>query len=114
MNELTQIKCVPCEGGIPPLTRKEFTAFLTQVPDWSVLEDKKIERNFTFKNFQEALRFVNACGQIAEAEGHHPDLLIYSWNKVKVTLYTHAIGGLSLNDFVVAAKIDKILDSQQD
>ena len=109
MTELTQIKCVPCEGGIPPLTRKEFGSFLSQVPDWTVLEDKKIEKDFTFKNFKEALKFVNACGEIAEAEGHHPDLLIYSWNKVKVTLYTHAIGGLSLNDFVVAAKIDKIL-----
>lgn len=108
MNELTQIKCVPCEGGIPPLTRKEFTLYLPQVPDWTVLEEKKIEKNFTFKNFKEALKFINACGEIAEAEGHHPDLLIYSWNKVKVTLYTHAIGGLSLNDFVVAAKIDKI------
>jgi 4a-hydroxytetrahydrobiopterin dehydratase len=109
MTELTQIKCVPCEGGILPLTRAEFTPYLSQVKEWTVLDDKKIEKNLTFKNFGEALKFVNACGEIAEKEGHHPDLLIYSWNKVKITLYTHAIGGLSLNDFVVAAKIDKIL-----
>jgi len=108
MLKLTEIKCVPCEGGIPPLSRAEFAVHLEQVKNWTVIDDKKLERNFTFKNFKEALRFVNACGEIAEKEGHHPDLLLYSWNKVRVTLYTHAIGGLSLNDFVVAAKIDKI------
>ena len=108
MTELTQIKCVPCEGGIPALTRTEFAPYLSQVKEWKVADDKKIERDFTFKNFREALRFVNACGEIAEQEGHHPDLMIYSWNKVRVTLYTYVIGGLSLNDFVMAAKIDKI------
>ncbi|OGC75920.1 MAG: hypothetical protein A2Z27_06350 [candidate division Zixibacteria bacterium RBG_16_50_21] len=108
MQKLTEIKCVPCEGGIPPLTRLEFTQHLKQVPEWKVIEDKKIEREFVFKDFKQALKFVNDCGEIAEGEGHHPDLSIYSWNKVKVTLYTHAIGGLSLNDFVVAAKIDRL------
>lgn len=108
MQELTNIKCVPCEGGIPALTRREFTPFLSQIKEWQVLDDKKIEREFLFKDFAEALKFVNACGEIAEREGHHPDLLLHSWNKVKVTLYTHAIGGLSMNDFVLAAKIDKL------
>jgi 4a-hydroxytetrahydrobiopterin dehydratase len=111
MQKLTEIKCVPCEGGIPPLTRLDFAQHLKQLPEWKVIDDKKIEREFVFKDFSEALKFVNACGQIAEAEGHHPDLLLHGWNRLKVTLYTHAIGGLSLNDFVVAAKIDKILGS---
>jgi len=106
--ELTKIKCVPCEGGMPPMARKDFSAYLGQVEKWNILDDKMLEREFTFKNFKEALKFVNACGEIAEADGHHPNLSLHSWNKVKVTLYTHAIDGLSINDFVVAAKIDKI------
>ncbi|MCI0531753.1 MAG: 4a-hydroxytetrahydrobiopterin dehydratase, partial [candidate division Zixibacteria bacterium] len=79
-----------------------------QVEKWNILDDKMLEQEFAFKNFKEALKFVNACGEIAEADGHHPNLFLHSWNKVKVTLYTHAIDGLSINDFVVAAKIDKI------
>jgi 4a-hydroxytetrahydrobiopterin dehydratase len=108
MQELTKIKCEPCEGGVPPLRRKQFTPYLEQVRDWTVVDDKRIEREFSFRDFKEALRFVNACGEIAEQEGHHPDLLLHGWNRVKICLYTHAIGGLSMNDFVVAAKIDKI------
>ena len=90
------------------MARKDFSAYLGQVAMWKILDDKMLEREFVFKNFKQALKFVNACGGIAEADGHHPNLFLHSWNKVKITLYTHAIDGLSINDFVVAAKIDKI------
>ncbi len=109
MEQLTKIKCEPCEGGVDPLTRKDFEPYLEQVPEWRVIEhDTKIEREFEFKDFQAALVFINKAGEIAEDEGHHPNIFLHSWNKVKFTLYTHAIGGLSVNDFVVAAKIDKL------
>jgi len=106
---LSQQKCEPCEGGVDPLTRDDFEPYLEQVTDWSVVEnDKKIERNFEFKNFPQALEFVNEVGEIAEDEGHHPDIFIHGWNNVKISLWTHAIGGLSINDFIVATKIDKV------
>ena len=106
--KLTEKKCEPCEGGVDPLTREQFSSYLEQVPDWKVREDKYIDREFQFSDFPEALKFVNQVGEIAEDEGHHPDILLHSWNKVKITLWTHAIGGLSINDFVVASKIDRI------
>ena len=108
MENLTQIKCRSCEGGIPPLTEKEYAPYLHQLESWAITENTIIVREFKFKDFDEALRFVNKAGDIAEAEGHHPDILIHGWNKVKISLYTHIIGGLSVNDFIVAAKIDKI------
>jgi 4a-hydroxytetrahydrobiopterin dehydratase len=109
MDDLKTKKCIPCEGGLDAMTREEFSKYLGQVKDWSVIDnDTKIEREFTFKDFKEALAFVNAAGEIAEAEGHHPNIYIHSWNKVKMTVYTHAINGLSENDFILAAKIDAI------
>ena len=108
MENLTEIKCKPCEGGTAPLTRKAYLPYLQQLEGWAIKEKSKIEREFKFKDFVEALRFVNAAGDISETEGHHPDILIHGWNKVKISLYTHSIGGLSINDFIVAAKIDKI------
>jgi 4a-hydroxytetrahydrobiopterin dehydratase len=108
VEKLTEKRCEPCEGGVDPLTREEFAGYLEQVPEWNVREDKYIDREFEFKNFPEALRFVNEVGEIAEDEGHHPDILLHGWNKVKITLWTHAIGGLSINDFVVASKVDRI------
>ncbi|HKK20757.1 MAG TPA: 4a-hydroxytetrahydrobiopterin dehydratase [candidate division Zixibacteria bacterium] len=109
MEDLKTKHCVPCEGGVDPLTRPEFSGYLEQITGWQVIEDdKKIQRDFQFKDFPEALKFVNAVGAIAEDEGHHPDINLHSWNKVRITLYTHAIGGLSINDFVVASRIDRI------
>ena len=108
MEKLTEQKCEPCEGGVDPLTRDQFAGYLEQIPDWSVREDKYVEREFEFKDFVKALEWVNKVGDIAEEEGHHPDIFIHSWNKVKITLWTHAIGGLSINDFVVASKIDRV------
>jgi 4a-hydroxytetrahydrobiopterin dehydratase len=108
MNNLVNKKCVPCEGGIEPLKRPEFEQYLDQVKDWKVLDDKELEREFTFKNFNQALEFVNKVGKIAEDEGHHPDFWIHHWKNVRLNLTTHAIGGLSINDFVMASKIDQI------
>jgi 4a-hydroxytetrahydrobiopterin dehydratase len=91
------------------LSRAEFAPYLEQTPKWGISDqDRKLEREFEFENFEEALKFVNAVGEIAEYEGHHPNIYLHSWNKVKLILYTHAIGGLSDNDFVLAAKIDDI------
>ncbi len=108
MENLSQKRCVPCEGGIDPLTRDQFEVYLEQLPDWTVLDDKSIERELRFKDFVEAMAWVNKVAEIAEDEGHHPDIYIHGWNKVRITLWTHAIGGLSINDFVVASKIDRI------
>lgn len=89
------------------MTLEEAKPYLDNVKDWHVEDDgKKIERKFKFKDFKEALAFVNQIGEIAESEGHHPDLEL-GWGKVKVELSTHAVGGLSVNDFILAAKIDK-------
>jgi 4a-hydroxytetrahydrobiopterin dehydratase len=104
---LVEEKCKPCQGGEPTLSVTEAEKLARQVPEWS-LEDKAIQRQFGFKDFREAIAFVNRVADIAEGEGHHPDIAI-SWNKVRLTLTTHKIGGLSRNDFIVAAKIDKLL-----
>ena len=101
-------KCVPCEGGIEPLGRTEVANYIQHIPRWEVIDEKKIERGYALRDFAQALRFINEIGRIAEEEGHHPDIYIYDWNKVRLTLWTHAIGGLSLNDFIMAGKIDRI------
>lgn len=108
MTELEQKHCVPCEGGALPLMRDESAALLVQTPGWQIAPDGlSLSREFTFRNFVEAMEFANKITPIAEAEGHHPDLAV-SWGKVTVTLITHAIGGLSENDFILAAKINNI------
>jgi 4a-hydroxytetrahydrobiopterin dehydratase len=109
LKPLASQKCVPCEGGVKPLTPQEFTPHLTQVKGWSVLKDKEIQKDYKVKDFKEALSLINKIGAVAEAEGHHPDIFLHNWNKVQITLSTHSIGGLSLNDFIVAAKIDNLL-----
>ena len=109
MEDLTQKKCEPCEGGVDPLRRTQFEVYLDQVEGWSFTEDDKwMEREFVFAHFQDALDFVNTIGAIAEEEGHHPNIFLHSYCKVRVELYTHAIGGLSINDFVVASKINQL------
>lgn len=106
-NDLKHKKCVPCEGGVKPLTPDEYGAFLrSELSGWIAVEEKRIEKEYKFKNFKEALAFVNKVGEIAESEGHHPDINLHNWNKVTITLWTHAIGGLSENDFIMASKID--------
>ena len=106
MSDLAQKKCVACEGGAAPLNAIEAEVLLKQVKNWSLSPDaKKLSKEFKFKNFADALAFVNEVGAIAEQEGHHPDISL-SWGKVFIELTTHAIGGLSENDFILAAKID--------
>ncbi|MFH0806389.1 MAG: 4a-hydroxytetrahydrobiopterin dehydratase [Candidatus Brennerbacteria bacterium] len=102
---LTAKKCVACEGGIPPLTGAALEPYLKEMKGWAVAEGKKIRKEFHFPDFKSALAFVNKVGDIAEAEGHHPDIQL-GWGKVVVELSTHAINGLSENDFILAAKID--------
>jgi 4a-hydroxytetrahydrobiopterin dehydratase len=104
---LVQEKCRPCQGGEATLPVAEAEELAQQIPEWS-LAGKAIERQIRFGDFREAMAFVNKVAVLAEGEGHHPDIYI-SWNKVRLTLTTHAIGGLSRNDFVLAAKIDKLL-----
>jgi 4a-hydroxytetrahydrobiopterin dehydratase len=104
--ELAAKKCIPCEGGTPPMGELEAKALLKEVEGWQLLENK-IQKVFKFKDFKESMEFVNRVADLAEEEGHHPDILI-SWNKVTLNLTTHAIGGLSENDFIMAAKINKM------
>lgn len=107
--DLTQKHCVPCEGGVSPFDPANANMWLRNVKGWRlIIGGKKIQKDFIFKNFMEAISFVSKIAEIAEAEDHHPDLLIHSYKKLRVTLMTHAIGGLSENDFILAAKIDKL------
>ena len=148
LNDLASKKCRLCEHGMGKLGPREMSELLTRIPDWSTKENQKISRRFTFKNFAEALAFVNKVGAIAESEGHHPDFLVthgfptladslpsskgkqmfprppscqgclcshqstadfsFGWGYATITLFTHAVRGLSENDFILAAKIDNI------
>lgn len=108
MEDLTTQKCVPCEGGIPKYTHDEIAALSPQAPQWRIVDDHHIVREWKFPDFASALAAVNAIGAIAEREGHHPDIK-FGWGYLEVTSYTHAIGGLHKNDFILAAKIDAAL-----
>ncbi len=102
--------CVPCRGGIPPLSEEEARAFLPGTPGWKLEErGTRLTRRFEFQDFQKAMEFVNRVAEIAEREGHHPDIAIH-WNKVDLVLWTHKIGGLHENDFILAAKVDRLLE----
>lgn len=106
--QLCDLKCVPCRGGMPPLARVEIAPLMKQVPDWKLADDgMSISRAWKFKTYKEAEAFVLKIGEIAEAEGHHPDIE-FGWGYVRVKLWTHAIKGLHKNDFIVAAKIDRL------
>ena len=106
---LAQRHCAPCEGGTKPMTPVQVEAQVAQVPGWRVVagEPLKIARELRFKDFARAMSFVGSVAEVAEAEGHHPDFCV-SWNKVQLELFTHAIGGLSENDFIMAAKINEL------
>lgn len=106
--DLTNKKCVPCEIGTPPLSPEEYEPFLKELKlDWEVVEGKKIKHEFKFKDFVESMEFVNKVANLAEIEGHHPNIHIY-YNRVVIDLITHNIKGLSENDFIVAAKIENL------
>lgn len=107
--ELAKKKCVPCMGGIPPLTRDEAVELGTNVPQWRLAEDARaISRDFKFGDFAQALAFVNQVGVLAEEEGHHPDIQL-GWGYASIKLYTHKINGLHENDFIMAAKINSLV-----
>jgi 4a-hydroxytetrahydrobiopterin dehydratase len=106
-SSLADQKCVPCRGGTPPLTHEQIQPLLAQLDGWQVEDDKKLIKAYKLKNWVEAVDFVNRITPVAEAEGHHPDLEV-SWGRVRVRLWTHVARGLTENDFVLAAKIDRL------
>jgi 4a-hydroxytetrahydrobiopterin dehydratase len=109
MEELHQTRCVPCEGGVAPANDAEIAGYLAQIQGWHVLEVdgmKRLTKNFAFTDFAHALAFTNRVGELAEQEGHHPALLT-EWGKVTATWWTHSIGGLHKNDFIMAARTDE-------
>ena len=107
---LAEKTCTPCRGGIPPLTADEARRFQAQAPAWELRDDAhRIERTFRFRNFREALAFVEEVGELAETEGHHPDIS-FGWGYATVSLSTKKIKGLHENDFIMASKIDRVFD----
>ena len=112
-SSLADQQCVPCKGGVPPLTPEQIAPLHAQLePGWEVVEHKRLTRTYRFKNFAEALAFANAVGAIAEEQGHHPDLLV-RWGSVRVDVWTHKIDGLTESDFYFAAKCDRAYAQHQ-
>tara|TARA_B100001109_G_C18683438_1_gene389822 strand:+ start:355 stop:699 length:345 start_codon:yes stop_codon:yes gene_type:complete len=113
MNDLLKKKCVPCEGGVIPFDISDIHKYQKKIDGWDVVKNKEemffLEKNFNFTNFLESQKFVNNVGQISEKEGHHPDIT-FGWGYAKIEISTHAIKGLSENDFILAAKIDQIFN----
>lgn len=107
MADLATKTCVPCRGGVPPLKGQPLADLARQVQGWRVADEHHIERDYTFPDFRAALAFVNRIGELAEEQGHHPDLYL-AWGKVGVKIWTHKINGLTESDFIMAAKIDKL------
>ena len=109
VDQLTQKKCLPCEGGVPPCTLAEAQAQLERLAGWRLTHDgKRIRKDWTVKNFMAGLEFFNRVAELAEAEGHHPDLHLEGYRRLSIEIWTHAIGGLSENDFILAAKIEQV------
>jgi 4a-hydroxytetrahydrobiopterin dehydratase len=107
MSDLAERQCVPCRGGVPPLKGDELNSFAAQLPGWEVVNEHHLRKHFEFKNFRESLDFVNRVGELAEDQGHHPDIC-FGWGKAEITIWTHKIDGLTESDFVLAAKIDRL------
>jgi 4a-hydroxytetrahydrobiopterin dehydratase len=105
MSNLAGKTCVPCRGGTPPLKGEEMERLRREVPEWEVVEEHHLRRRLRFKNFREALSFVNLVGELAEEQGHHPDVC-FGWGYAELTVWTHKIDGLTESDFIFAAKVD--------
>ena len=105
--DLASRRCVPCKEGTRPLTEREYAPLLEQLDGWQVVEGHHVSKTYKFKNFKEALAFVNRVGDVAEGEGHHPDIT-FTWGRARIDIWTHSVGGLSESDFVLAAKIDEL------
>ena len=109
MNTLAEKQCVPCKGGVPPLKGQELARLARELDaGWQVLEERQLEKEYRFEDFREALCFTNRVGELAEAQGHHPDIYL-AWGKVKLTIWTHKINALTESDFVLAAKADRLM-----
>jgi 4a-hydroxytetrahydrobiopterin dehydratase len=104
---LAEKECAPCKGETPPLKGKELDKLAKQLKGWRVVDEHHLEKEYKFKDFREALDFTNEVGELAEAQGHHPDINL-SWGSVKLTIWTHKINGLTESDFVMAAKVDEL------
>ncbi len=107
MSDLAAKTCVPCRGGVPPLAGQELAQLQRQVPGWDVIQEHHLHKTYTFPDFKSALAFVNRVGELAEEQGHHPDIFL-TWGKVEITIWTHKIDGLTESDFILAAKIDQL------
>lgn len=107
MTDLASRECVPCRGGVPPMSGPEVQKFLAELDGWEAVENHHLRKTFAFKDFREALDFVNRIGELSEEQGHHPDIC-FGWGRAEVTIWTHKINGLTESDFILAAKIDKL------
>jgi len=107
MSDLASKTCVPCRGGVPPLKGQQLADLQKQLSGWEVAKEHHLTKKYTFPDFRQALAFVNKVGDIAEEQGHHPNIC-FTWGKVEITIYTHAINGLTESDFILAAKIDQL------
>ena len=114
MEGLAEKSCVPCRGGVPPLSADEAGRLLSGTPGWRLdASAKRLSRRFEFRDFVEAMKFVNRVADLAEQQGHHPDIAIH-WNEVDLTLWTHKIDGLHENDFILAARVNRLLEEAPD
>lgn len=108
MSELAGRECVPCRGGVPPLKGDEIQDLISKLDRWSVVSEHHLTKAYKFRDFKESLAFVNRVGELAEQQGHHPDIS-FGWGRVEVTIWTHKIDGLTESDFILAAKIDQLI-----
>lgn len=108
MNDLAKRECIPCKGGVPSLKGNDLTSLLEKLGNgWNMLQEHHLEKEYTFNNFREALDFTNKVGELAEEQGHHPDIYL-AWGKVRITIWTHKIDGLTESDFILAAKVGQL------
>ena len=107
MSELASRQCIPCRGGVPPLTGEEIAKLSPQLQGWNVINEHHLSKTYKFSNFAEAQSFVNRVGELAEEQGHHPDIC-FGWGRAEISIWTHKIDGLTESDFILAAKIDQL------
>lgn len=107
MSDLASRQCVPCRGGVPPMKGAEINEFANQLSSWEVVDEHHLKKTYKFTNFRDTLNFVIRVGELAEEQGHHPDIC-FGWGKAEITIWTHKIDGLTESDFVLAAKIDQL------
>ena len=107
MSDLASQQCVPCRGGVPPLEAEAINKLIVQLDNWEVVQNHHLRKEYKFSNFREAQLFVNAVSDLAEEQGHHPDIC-FGWGKAEITMWTHKINGLTESDFILAAKIDAL------